>query len=240
MRLTAGLSATYAACSPAFAWSPRAAPRRVLTKPSAGAHNGGRDNARGDLILAVGDVLVGASAGRPPRAYTVHDLIGQGTFGQVVRAEHGHELVAIKVVRNKPAYTKQGLVEIGIVEHLNRVDPDDRHHVVRLMDYFVWHNHVCLVFELLSVNLYELLRVSAPQRVANRCAHAALPQSNGYRGLSVNLVRVFVGQLLDACDLLRRHNIVHCDLYGPAPPQRPLPLTATSSAGSRRTSCCKL
>jgi dual specificity protein kinase YAK1 len=88
----------------------------------------------------------------------------------------------------------QGLVEIGIVEHLNRVDPEDRHHIVRLLDYFVFRNHVCLVFELLSVNLYELLK------------------SNSYRGLSLTLVRVFVSQLLDACELLRRHAIVHCDL----------------------------
>jgi hypothetical protein len=40
------------------------------------------------------------------------------------------------VVRNKPAYTKQGLIEIGIVEHLNKADGDDKHHVVRMLDYF--------------------------------------------------------------------------------------------------------
>ncbi len=45
---------------------------------------------------------------------------------QVVRAAHGDELVAIKVVRNKPAYTKQGLIEIGLLEHLNRVDGGTR------------------------------------------------------------------------------------------------------------------
>lgn len=40
------------------------------------------------------------------------------------------------VVRNKPAYTKQGLIEIGILEHLNKADSDDKHHVVRMLDYF--------------------------------------------------------------------------------------------------------
>lgn len=178
-----------------FSWSKASVPRRVLSKPNEGVANGGLDNARGDLIMSVHDELLGGTLG-PPRTYVVHDLIGQGTFGQVVRAERQdtRELVAIKVVRNKPAYTKQGLIEIGIVEHLNRVDPEDRHHVVRLLDYFIFQNHVCLVFELLSVNLYELLK------------------SNGYRGLSVNLVRVFVSQLLDGCELLRRHSVVHCDL----------------------------
>lgn len=50
------------------------------------------------------------------------------------------------------------------------------------------------MFELLSVNLYELLK------------------SNNYRGLSSTLIRVFVAQLLDACCLMRRSNICHCDL----------------------------
>lgn len=50
------------------------------------------------------------------------------------------------------------------------------------------------MFELLSVNLYELLK------------------SNNYRGLSSTLIRVFVAQLLDACCLMRRNNICHCDL----------------------------
>ena len=85
-------------------------------------------------------------------------------------------------------------IEIGIVEHLNRADAYDRHHVVRMHDYFVCQGHVCLVFELLSVNLYELLK------------------SNGYRGLSCTLVRVLVSQLLDACALMRRLGLLHCDL----------------------------
>ncbi len=104
------------------------------------------------------------------------------------------ELVAVKVVRNKPAYSRQGMVEIEIVEHLNKSDYDDRHHLVRMTDYFVHKGHVCIVFELLSLNLYELLK------------------SNNYRGLSTTLVRVFLTQLLDACTLLRRNSILHCDL----------------------------
>ena len=92
-----------------------------------------------DLVLYVGDVLRG---GATRACYVVEDMLGCGTFGQVVRCRRSVEgvpeedLVAVKVVRNKPAYTKQGLIEIGILEHLNKADNEDNHHVVRMLDYF--------------------------------------------------------------------------------------------------------
>ena len=39
-----------------------------------------------------------------------------------------------------------------------RADTEDSYHVVKLKHYFMWRNHLCLVFELLSYNLYDLLR----------------------------------------------------------------------------------
>ena len=45
-----------------------------------------------------------------------------------------------------------------------------------LQDFFVHRNHLCLAFELLSLNLYELL------------------SHNKFRGLSLSLVRVFISQ----------------------------------------------
>jgi dual specificity protein kinase YAK1 len=63
-----------------------------------------------------------------------------------------------------------------------------------MKDHFVYRNHLCIVFECLSVNLYELIK------------------QNQFRGLSLNLVRVFVEQLLDALIVLNRARIIHCDL----------------------------
>ena len=31
-------------------------------------------------------------------------------------------------------------------------------HIVRMLDFFVYRRHLCIVFELLSVNLYEVRR----------------------------------------------------------------------------------
>ena len=74
------------------------------------------------------------------------------------------------------------------------MDPNDEHHILRLRDKFIQKGHLCLVFELLSVNLYELIK------------------QNQYRGLGLNLVRVFAGQLLDAMSMLKEAHIIHCDL----------------------------
>jgi dual specificity protein kinase YAK1 len=103
--------------------------------------------------------------------------------------------VAVKVVKALPAYFHQARMEVGILQYLNtRVDPRDRRHLVRLLDFFVHAGHLCLVFELLGINLFELVR------------------ANRFRGLSLPLVRLFAAQLLDALDALRGAGVVHADV----------------------------
>lgn len=65
---------------------------------------------------------------------------------------------------------------------------------MRLKDTFIHKQHLCLVFELLSVNLYELIK------------------QNQFRGLSTTLVRVFAQQLLNGLALLNKARLIHCDL----------------------------
>ncbi|KAK9828495.1 hypothetical protein WJX72_000356 [[Myrmecia] bisecta] len=191
-RMSSKLVSTYEQCSPPQP-TVNVPAGRCLTKPSVGTSNDGYDNANSDLILRVGDVLTSSSGVR----YTVQDMLGQGTFGQVVEClcEVTGETVAVKVIKNQTAFYHQARVEIGVLQFLNtRGDPNDQHHLVRLRDYFVYHAHLCLVFELLSVNLYELVK------------------HNQFRGLSMNLLRVFISQILDALTVLRESNIIHCDL----------------------------
>jgi hypothetical protein len=93
-------------------------------------------------------------------------------------------MVAVKVVKNRPAYLNQGFVEIQILELLNQqIDARDEHRLARLTDYFVFRNHLCLVFELLSINLYELIK------------------QNQFRGVSLRLTRTFVSQVSARVDL---------------------------------------
>jgi serine/threonine protein kinase len=59
--------------------------------------------------------------------YKVEKLIGQGSFGQVVKATntHSNQLVAIKIIKNKPNFTLQAQSEIQIL-HLLNSNPDSR------------------------------------------------------------------------------------------------------------------
>ncbi|OZJ02858.1 hypothetical protein BZG36_03219 [Bifiguratus adelaidae] len=191
--LTVYLSTTYSICNPSFKYNSSNNPRRVLTKPSKGTKNDGYDNEDSDYILYVNDVL-GEEQGQK---YLILDILGQGTFGQVVKCQNlkTQEIVAIKVIKNKTAYYNQSMMEVTILELLNnRYDIEDKHHILRLHDRFHHKHHLCLVFELLSVNLYDLIK------------------QNQFRGLSTNLVRVFSAQLLDALTVLNEARIIHCDL----------------------------
>lgn len=68
-------------------------------------------------------------------------------------------MMAVKVIKNKSAYFNQSMVEVTILELLNsKHDPQDKHHIVRLMETFIYKKHLCLVFEPLSINLYELIK----------------------------------------------------------------------------------
>lgn len=50
--------------------------------------------------------------------YVILDVLGAGTFGQVVKCRNlkTQEILAIKVVKNKPAYFKQSMMEVAILE----------------------------------------------------------------------------------------------------------------------------
>ena len=127
------------------------------------------------------------------------DSLGSGTFGQVfkcdVEGRSSSEKVAIKVIKNQAAYYHQARVEIGILQLLNtQADPYGEFHIVRLKDFFMNHGHLCLVFELLNLNLYELIR------------------RNKFRGLSLSLIRVFVTHILEALVVLKKASIIHCDI----------------------------
>lgn len=60
----------------------------------------------------------------------------------------------------------------------------------------MWRNHLCLVFELLSYNLYDLIR------------------NTNFKGVSLNLTRKFAAQLCTALLFLSTPDlsIIHCDL----------------------------
>ncbi|KAG0600413.1 hypothetical protein M758_11G031900 [Ceratodon purpureus] len=193
-KLTKDIVATYQTCNPEFQFSPDLNPKRYLTVPSTIVPENGLDNEKNDLVLYFNQVFVNDDG---TRRYVVKDLVGSGTFGQVAKCftEETNEYVAVKVIKNLPAYTTQARFEIGILHMLNKeYDPDDKYHIVRALDHFQYHGHLCIVFELLTENLYELLK------------------KTNLKGMSLVLVRMFTKQLLESLSLLREARVIHCDL----------------------------
>lgn len=189
--LTVYLTESYGICQPRkFQYSKATNPRRVLTKPLDPKFNNGFDNEDSDYILYVNDIL-GTEEGRK---YMVLDLLGLGTFGQVVKCQNlsNQSVCAVKVIKSKPAYVNQSLTEKRILEFLNA--NSDGTNFIRLLDTFMHKEHLCLVFELLASNLYELIK------------------QNRFQGLNIKLVRMFTKQLLESLAQLKGFQMIHCDL----------------------------
>ncbi|KAE8077557.1 hypothetical protein FH972_016112 [Carpinus fangiana] len=193
-RLTKDIVETYQICNPQFKYSDELNPKRYLTTPSIGVQNDGYDNANSDLILHVNFVLINSET---QQRYIVKDVLGHGTFGQVAKCwvAETNSSVAVKIIKNHPAYYQQALVEVSILTMLNKkYDPEDKHHIVRIYDYFVYQRHLCICFELLDTNLYELIKL------------------NHFRGISLSIVQMFSKQILCGLALLKDAGIIHCDL----------------------------
>jgi dual specificity tyrosine-phosphorylation-regulated kinase 2/3/4 len=86
--------------------------------------------------------------------------IGKGAFGSVIKCyDHKTQTeVAIKMVKNQKKYYYQAAVEAKLLLLLKENDTENVERVVKLIDYFVWRNHLCLVFDLYSINLYEFIK----------------------------------------------------------------------------------
>ncbi|XP_011153409.1 serine/threonine-protein kinase minibrain isoform X2 [Harpegnathos saltator] len=153
-------------------------------------YNDGWDDDNHDYIIKNGEKFLDR--------YEIDSLIGKGSFGQVVKAfDHEEQTqVAIKIIKNKKPFLNQAQIEVRLLEMMNRADTDNKYYIVKLKRHFMWRNHLCLVFELLSYNLYDLLR------------------NTNFRGVSLNLTRKFAQQLCTALLFLSTPelNIIHCDL----------------------------
>ncbi|KAK8732044.1 hypothetical protein OTU49_007155 [Cherax quadricarinatus] len=128
--------------------------------------------------------------------YEVLKIIGKGSFGQVVKAyDHkSHLHVALKIVRNEKRFHRQAQEEIRILEHLRKQDKDNTMNIIHMFDHFTFRSHTCITFELLSINLYELIK------------------KNKFMGFSLQLVRKFAHSLLLCLDALYKNKIIHCDM----------------------------
>eukprot|EP01116_Phalansterium_solitarium_P022665 TRINITY_DN7572_c0_g1_i1.p1 TRINITY_DN7572_c0_g1~~TRINITY_DN7572_c0_g1_i1.p1 ORF type:complete len:562 (+),score=170.73 TRINITY_DN7572_c0_g1_i1:85-1770(+) len=188
-KLSANLLKTYKTINTVYYKSLKKQPA-APPKPEPAPVNDGYDDEKGDYKIRNGELFA--------ERFVVMSLLGRGSFGQVVKAwdKVENDFVAIKIIKNRLPFYNQALIEIKTLLHIGRKDPSDKFSLVRLKQHFVFRNHLCLVFELLSYNLYDLLR------------------NTGFRGISLPLIRKLAQQMLRALYFLSNAevDVIHCDL----------------------------
>eukprot|EP00299_Pterocystis_sp_00344_P015970 c7991_g1_i1.p1 GENE.c7991_g1_i1~~c7991_g1_i1.p1 ORF type:complete len:606 (-),score=79.98 c7991_g1_i1:1078-2895(-) len=192
VKLTIGLLGTYKHINKVYY---ERNPERTKTKPptTETVKKGvpeSSDDKHGDLVIHKGDILVDR--------FRLENLIGKGSFGQVVQAFDlkTQQYVAVKIIKGKKAFFQQAQTEIEILQHLNQKDPDDKFGVIRMKSHFIHKGHQCIVFELLSQNLYDIIRRTK------------------YKGIKLSQVRVIGWQILRCLQFLSKPEVgvIHCDL----------------------------
>ncbi|KAK7320214.1 hypothetical protein RJT34_04950 [Clitoria ternatea] len=141
-------------------------------------------------------VLNSVIAGR----YHVTEYLGSAAFSKAVQAHDLHTGmdVCVKIIKNNKDFFDQSLDEIKLLKYVNRHDPADKYHILRLYDYFYYREHLLIVCELLKANLYEF--------------HKFNRESGGEVYFTMPRLQSITIQCLEALQFLHSLGLIHCDL----------------------------
>ncbi|KAH9310338.1 hypothetical protein KI387_025373, partial [Taxus chinensis] len=145
-----------------------------------------------DLSIVIGSVIAGR--------YYVSEYLGSAAFSKAIQA---HDLqtgmdVCMKIIKNNKDFFDQSLDEIKILKFVNKHDPADRYHILRLYDYFYHKEHLFIVCELLRANLYEFQKFNK--------------ESEGEVYFTMPRLQFIARQCLEALEFLHGLGVIHCDL----------------------------
>lgn len=148
--------------------------------------NYGFDNEQGNYILKWHDHI--------NYRYEIQRVIGNGSFGNVAQCyDHKNgNIVAIKIIRNAVNWSVQSINEINMLKALQK--DECKLLILKYFDHFHFRNHLCIVTELMLINLYTLLEITE------------------FRGLSLGLVKQFCFEILKGLKYIHELNIIHCDI----------------------------
>ncbi|MBN3291398.1 CLK2 kinase, partial [Polypterus senegalus] len=148
-----------------------------------------RDDEEGHLVYRPGDCL--------QERYEIVSTLGEGTFGRVVECldhQRGGSRVALKIIKNVEKYKEAARLEINVLEKINERDPDNKHLCVQMFDWFDYHGHMCISFELLALSTFDFLK------------------ENNYVPYSISQVRHMAYQICQAVKFLHDNKLTHTDL----------------------------
>lgn len=128
-------------------------------------------------------------------AYHIVDMLGNGTFGKVVKCwrQSDGEPVAVKILSREAVGSQLIGNELKLISTMLQSNLKNSH-IVDFFEFFFDLTRHYLVFELLEKNLYELQK------------------ENGFRPLPVRNIRTVTFQILTALAKLRQLAIIHADL----------------------------
>ncbi|XP_019082488.1 PREDICTED: probable serine/threonine-protein kinase dyrk2 [Camelina sativa] len=106
--------------------------------------------------------------------------------------------VCIKIIKNNKDFFDQSLDEIKLLKYVNKHDPADKYHLLRLYDYFYYREHLLIVCELLKANLYEF--------------HKFNRESGGEVYFTMPRLQSITIQCLESLQFLHGLGLIHCDL----------------------------
>lgn len=146
------------------------------------------NNSEGHLIYDSGDIL--------KSRFKISTLLGEGTFGRVVKVrdlENDH-VMALKIIKNVEKYREAAKLEINALNKINEKDPNCKHLCVRMIDWFDYHGHICIAFEMLGMSVFDFLK------------------DNNYEPYPLDHVRHMSYQLCYAVKFLHDNRLTHTDL----------------------------
>ncbi|XP_029682678.1 homeodomain-interacting protein kinase 1-like isoform X1 [Takifugu rubripes] len=143
----------------------------------------------GDCLFTVsaGDVLHSRKSG-----FVVQEIIGEGAFGEVAKCQNINTkaTVAIKFIKE----FKSGQREKVILERIHSSLRVNHAHFVKLLDHFHHNSRLCLVYEMLSMDFFNVLQLRKG------------------KPLCVSKIRPIAKQLFLALSDLKKLGILHTDL----------------------------
>ncbi|XP_062321932.1 dual specificity protein kinase CLK2b isoform X2 [Osmerus eperlanus] len=149
----------------------------------------GRDREKGHLVYQPGDLL--------QERYEIVSTLGEGTFGKVIQCvdhERGGSRIALKIIKNMEKYREAAKLEIHVLETVQEKDPHNKHLCVRMLDWFDFHGHMCISFELLALSTFDFLK------------------QNNFLPYSIAHIRHMTYQICKAVNFLHDNKLTHTDL----------------------------
>lgn len=158
-------------------------------------NNYGFDDTSGNYVIRLKDHIA--------YRYEIQRVLGTGSFGNVVLCiDHKYtsankvRKVAIKIIKNELDWSLQAVSEIKMLKHLTQSQQPDHlnDYIMNYCDHFHFRGHMCIVTEVLSLNLFTFL------------------ETDSFRGVSLGLLKSFAYKILRGMEFLYDKKVIHCDI----------------------------